>query len=159
MKNVDKYLQLDNFKIMNTIAWPYYDLNPFVIKKIFMYKYYAFLFFIGSSLFASQHEYSLRDDFDTVVVQTLPSLLKNPDTKPIEKSLLDIMCSVDETESQLLVIISLESPKSKKKATIPVICTNTRQGKFFLKETLEKSFYDARFPKKDPLTFSFIVAK
>jgi len=124
-----------------------------------MYKYYVLLFFTFSFVSASDHGYSLLEDFDSILVSTLPSHLKRPETAAIKKSLLDVMSSLEDTQAQLLVIISLESPKSKNIKRFPVICHNTRRGLSFLGEELTKNISDAQFPKKDPLTYSFVIAK
>ncbi len=108
---------------------------------------------------ASDPQYSLLEDFSEILVTTGQSRLKSPEVKPIEQSLVNLMASIDETEEQLLVLISLESPKNKRVKNFPVICRNNKAGLLFLKEMLNKNITDERFPKKEPLLFSCIIAK
>jgi hypothetical protein len=109
--------------------------------------------------FYTQKEYSLLDEFPDIVIKTLQSHLKSPDTKAVKKSLLDIMTSIDDAGEQLLVIITLESPKAKTRKHIQTICQNNRAGRLFLESTITQNITAANFPSKEPFTYSFIVAK
>ena len=104
-------------------------------------------------------EYSLLDEFPDIVIETLPSHLKSPDTKAVKKSLSDIMTSIDDTREQLLIIMTLESPKTKTRKCIPTICRNNASGRSFLESTITQSIVAANFPSKEPLIYSFIVAQ